>query len=427
VSRFLALTLAAAACAAGSLAAAAPFWIDRPLLRIETTGLRRTRALVVEREISSRPGERVDWTRLEHDRLRILDTGLFAEVDLRARRDPATDRPILRIDVRERPHLLAYPVLQYDLEDGWSLGAFAATRNLQGLNRTARLLLLGGGRREASVSLGTPWLAGRRLPASARVFVSRTRNRSEEMIETRRGVSLAVTPTRGPELGFPVGGGSEEVRIRPDADVKDPRSDPVVPRTDDHRWVSAGAVYDSRGYRVRPEHGWVVSAALAQHGGILGGDGALARLGLDLLGVFPTGRGTALTAASRLAWSSGRVPRYLRLSLGGGETLRGHDWGAYRGESRWFGWIEERIPLVPKRSFGVLKGRYTIDLALDGALFADAGAVWEGRELEEGRTRARFGAGAGLRLYGPFFEVFNLDAATDGHTVRFYGWAGIRI
>ena len=70
-------------------------WIDRPLLAVEIEGLRRTRPLVVLRELSARVGAPLDWNRLERDRMRLLDLGLFASVAFVPRRDRDRDGPIL--------------------------------------------------------------------------------------------------------------------------------------------------------------------------------------------------------------------------------------------------------------------------------------------------------------------------------------------
>jgi hypothetical protein len=93
-------------------------WIDRPLAAVEIRGLQRTRPLVVLREVSVHVGEPLDWSRLERDRLRLLDLGLFAGVDLVPRRDRALDRPALEIRVRERPGFVALPTLSWEEGQG---------------------------------------------------------------------------------------------------------------------------------------------------------------------------------------------------------------------------------------------------------------------------------------------------------------------
>ncbi len=151
------------------------------------------------------------------------------------------------------------------------------------------------------------------------------------------------------------------------------------------------------------------------------------RYALDALLVFPTGGESAFTAGTRAAWSRGAVPRYLRMTLGGVNTLRGHAQGEYGGESRWLGWLEQRFPLLPKRTREVWKGRYTVDFTVDWAVFADAGSIWDGDALQDGQAVARFGGGAGLRIVAPLVRLIRLDVATDGRRVRVYATGGVRL
>jgi outer membrane protein assembly factor BamA len=183
---------------------------------------------------------------------------------------------------------------------------------------------------------------------------------------------------------------------------------------------------DTREFRARPHEGSRLGASVAAHGGVLGGDVDFERYGFDCLRVFPTGREAALTAASRLSWSRGSVPRYLRLGLGGAATLRGYDEGEFGGESRWYGWCEERFPLLRQRTIPIWR-KYSFRFVVDGACFLDGGAIWDRNALEKGRARARWGAGAGLRLLAPIFRLLSLDVATNGRKLRAYALAGLRL
>lgn len=403
-----------------------------PLKAIEVEGLRRTRREVVEREISVRPGEVVDSLLLERDRLQLLDLDIFAEVFFRLRQDDTTGQPVLTAEVSERPTLLAYPVVNYDPEDGITYGAYAASLNLRGLNQRAGVFAEAGGRRSASVWFSTPWTAGRRLATGIAAYARRRRLATEKLIETSYGVSASLEPLRQRDTGLPLSIGWERVRTRDEDRPDEPDVDHTAAVThagqaDDHRWVRIGFTHDTRDHRVRPQRGGRWGAGVTQHGGFLGGDTSMQRYALDALLVFPTGGESAFTAGTRAAWSRGAVPRYLRMTLGGGNTLRGHAQGEYGGESRWFGWLEQRFGLLPKRTREVWKGRYTVDFTVDWAVFADAGSIWDGDALQDGQAVARFGGGAGLRIVAPLVRLIRLDVATDGRRVRVYATGGVRL
>jgi outer membrane protein assembly factor BamA len=397
-------------------------WRDRPIVRVALDGLGRTRPFVLLRELSCREGDRLDWERLERDRLRLLDLDLFARVVLRAERDSASDRPVLGVEVRERPTRYLLPNLEYDEEDGFTYGLFGAELNFAGRAWRGGFSSGWGGRRYVSVAAGAPWVAGRRLAAGLACARSRQTNRGEEQQEDRVSASAALAPTRGPRWSFPCELGVETVRTDPEG------PDSLRPSgRDDHRWLGAGFRHDSRDSRVRALRGSVVGLRAVGHGGILGGSTSLQRYELDLLRTVPTGGGSALTVAGRGSWSRGGVPRFLRLGLGGASNLRGHDISEYRGENRWFGWVEERFPLMAQREFRLAGDRETLDLTIEGDLFADVGSVWDGDALQRGVARMRWGAGAGLRFLVPWISVLQCDAATDGRRFRLHVLTGLRL
>ena len=398
-------------------------WCDRPIVRIDLEGLRHSRPVIILRELSCGPGTPVDWTRLESDRLRLLDLGPFAEVAIGAHRDSLLDAPVLTVRVRERPTFLAYPTLELTPDAGLAYGAWAESQNFRGLNQSAGADVLAGGRGEVSLWFSTPWVGPHRLGVTGELYHTRARNRAADLEERHDGGDFSLSPSRGPWTSFPLALGVERVRTAPGSAPSSGADEPVSR----HRWIQQGLWHDTRDSRARPRRGTVFGLSVAGHGGILGGNTSFQRYQWDWLKVLRVGREGAFTAASRLVWTRGAVPDYLRLGLGGATTLRGADEGEWSGDSRWFAWCEQRFPLVPKHTFSILHGRYAVDLTLDGALFLDAGTIWDGRGLEQGRAQGRAGVGAGLRLSAPFFRLLNADVATDGHRVRVYGWGGLRL
>ena len=379
--------------------------------------------MVVRRELSLGPGDRIDWACLDRDRLRLLETELFASIELRAQRDTLSDRPVLLVVARERPAFLALPTMDYSEEDGITAGALVQDLNFRGRAENAGVAGGWGGRRFGQLWWSTRWVAGRRLGLALGLTRSRRSNEGEGTIEDRTTGAIGLGFARGPTLSFPLGVGTEKVKTRPDPDAE---STPGRLRDDDHRWVSAGVWRDTRGYRARATRGTALGAGLTAHGGILGGTTSMEQYRFDAAIVRPTGRATALTVASRLVVSRGEVPSYLRLGLGGSGTLRGSGPNRWRGKSRWTGWLEERIPLIGRRTLAIARGKYHLDLTVDGALFVDAGAIWEGSAREDGRAPPHWGAGAGLRIVVPFVSVLNLDLATDGRQVRIHTSTGVR-
>lgn len=397
--------------------------MDRSLARIELLGLDHTRAVVVTRELSARVGFPLDPRALERDRLALLDLGIFARVLVRAHRDSTTGCPILRIEVAERPTSYALPIAEYDPETELSYGGIYESSNFRGRRESLRAGAVFGGRRSYFFGYGAPWVAGHRLGIGVSLYDSDTPKPTERIREARTGMALELRPGKTRNAGFLLAPLWEEVRTRP-RDRNDP--DPPPRESDEHRSLLLGAFRDSRSFRLRATQGTMVSVTAARHGGVLRGDVDLWRSTLDLLQVLGTGRESGLTLASRLVYTRGDVPRYLRLNLGGAYTLRGYDHGRYGGESRWIGWVEERFPILAKRTFRWPRSTREIDLTIDGVAFTDAGVIWDGREFEQGHADVRFGGGAGLRAYLPLVGVLRLEAAY-GDGFRVHASSGIRL
>lgn len=398
-------------------------WTERPLQAVEIEGLRRTQSVVVSRELRLGVGEVIEWPRIEADRLRLLDLGLFADVTLGVRRDPVADAPILTYRFQERPTFVALPIFEYDPEDRFSYGLYFADRNFRGLDQSLTLSGALGGRKSGRIGFGTPWFLGRRLGFGVGTFYSDRKKRTELIRERRKGVSVALAPAWNYETQLTVFLGVEEATTRP---LHPDEPNPPLRERDDHRWGSLRWSWDTRDYRARALSGHVVRLTATQHGGPLGGTTDFRRYGVDLLQVWSTGHGTALTAATRTLMSEGSVPRFLRQNLGGVNNLRGFEQGEFGGESRWYGWVEERVPLLRKQKLSIWRGQ-KIDFTIDATAFVDVGTIWEGNDLLRGNAQGRWGAGGGLRVVAPWVDVFRLEAATNGTKFRVYAVGGVRL
>lgn len=400
----------------------ARLWVDRPIEVIEVSGLGRTREFVIRRELRAESGSPVDWSAVESDRLRLLDTGLFADVRTEVRRDSAEGRPVLTYTLEERFAFALLPLLEYDPEEGWSYGVYFADRNFRG--RAERLSARGawGERRGAAVGYGVPWVAGRRIGLGVSLFISDSEKSTERIRQRKYGVAWSVSPARDYQRRATLFGGQEQARTRP-IDELDPEAPPR--ESEDHRWLGLQLSLDTREYRVQARRGQVLRVATTQHGGFLGGDAEFVRYNLDGMLVLPTPGNTALSLASRAALSDGHVPTYLRQSLGGVNTLRGFSQGEFGGESRWIGWAELRVPVLSKRTYRAY-GR-TFDLAVDLTAFTDVGAIWDGGALLRGEARERWGGGGGVALIMPWVDIARIEVATNGDRVEFYAVSGLRL
>ena len=89
---------------------------------------------------------------------------------------------------------------------------------------------------------------------------------------------------------------------------------------------------------------------------------------LDLRAYLPVGRGSTLAWQAMMKRMVGTVPVYRRFHMGGGETLRGYDTGAFWGEQMLIGCVEYRFPMLYVRNPAA-----NIHMGYLGVLFVDAG------------------------------------------------------
>jgi outer membrane protein assembly factor BamA len=115
--------------------------------------------------------------------------------------------------------------------------------------------------------------------------------------------------------------------------------------------------------------------------------------------------------------STGDVPSYRQLELGGAGSLRGQPEGVVGGSNITRASLELRFPLLPQRRFRipvpfVPEDIANVDLRIDGEVFVDAGLAWNnGADLPE--QPVKFGTGVGLRVFLPILELLRLELAFD--------------
>jgi outer membrane protein assembly factor BamA len=99
---------------------------------IRFEGNRRTRPSTMLREMLVKPGDTVDWDRIERSRQAIMDLRLFKSVE--ARLDPGSNGELLILTVREKRYAFVLPVLNRNGDGDLTYGAQAKLDNLRGRN-----------------------------------------------------------------------------------------------------------------------------------------------------------------------------------------------------------------------------------------------------------------------------------------------------
>jgi outer membrane protein insertion porin family len=409
-------------------------------------GLRTTGRRVVTREVTVRSGDILSRKKLVDSQQRIYDTGLYSDVVFeRGDIDSATHSTDLHLTVRERKMAWIDAGLGYGTLDQLRLTSEWGHRNIgrEGIRfvATGRMGVIVPprlpkaqwkqvrlGNRRGDVSLSEPWIFGTRTRTTLGAY-------AEQIVRTQTGERrLLEVPLRayGAALAFRrdlnlVTHGTLSLEQR--HVISDSTSLPLAPGVESKsyttRRVGVSVERDTRLDPFDPKGGSDLIGNTVVAGGVLKGSARFLKFGATAITYRPIRR--RLTLALRIQGGYvnpfGRygarsdtlheldlVPLEDRFVTGGASTVRGYfeneigfrisppDSGLRGGEVLLLGSIEARFPLI---------------WILGGAVFMDAGNVWERPQditvkrlftvtgPEAGYSDMRYSVGAGVRIRTP--------------------------
>ena len=382
----------------------------RPVRQVLVFGNNHTESVVLLREMITAEGRPFSSEDLWHDWERLLDLGIFAELEVEA--VPSGEGVLVVVSVYERPRWFVAPIVDYDVFDKeFTIGFRLRLRNYDGLNRSFRSKGLVGGRNRITASWLTPWIGSRRLPISCNFRLELPRAGGDELLTS--GIELSTTHFLGDykalRKGLTFRGGVE--RLDRDGTHPDGPIEEISPV------VGVGFFRDSRNVRIDPTRGTFLSTGTNLVTTWRGEDLRYLRTFVDARGFQSIVGGTVLAVRGVSVVSNGSVPDYRLLAVGGGGSIRGQPGSAEVGENIVRASLEWRFPLLERRRFVipiplVPKSVSNIDLRIDGEFFIDSGTAWTD-PADIGRVRIRSGAGVGLRIFLPLFELARIELAFD--------------
>lgn len=380
-------------------------------------GNNHTKAIVVRREMRLTEGVVFQSEDLWLDWERIVDLGLFANVEVEA--VESGDGVLVVVSVNERPRWFATPIADYSLEDRSITAGFRVhLRNVNGLNQQLRSKIVYGARNSFTLNWSTPWIGSLRQSVGIDLGVDLPGGESDELRSSRLALSTTrflgdfkrvrrgLTPFVGLEI------------LRRDGTAPSGRVNQLAPS------LGLGYFRDSRNVRIDPRRGSLLSASGEYAVGWVSDDLSYLRSFLDgrafrSIGAF------VIAARARAVVTRGEVPPYRKVGIGGPGSIRGQvdtvDFGDNVGTSS----LELRFPILGKRRFTLpipLAPRRVrnFDLRIDGVFFADVGSAWN--DVPELRRATLYrGGGVGLRIFLPVLELARFEVAFDEEgNVTFY-------
>lgn len=356
--------------------------------RINVSGNLRTKDYVIRREFRLAEGDAYNPLLVDRAKKRLNALGFFKAVDIKRRPGSSPDRVILDVDLVEQSTGELSFGAGYSTAEGVIGDVSISERNLLGNGQFLRLKLAGSlERMQVDLSFTEPRFLDQNLSAGFDLFHKEIDQSDESGFSTTRTGGTA-------RLGFPL---SENLWMQTGytldystievegSNVSELVQAEIDTRGDDSLTSSIGTslTYDKRNHPKNPTSGYWLQVATDMAG--LGGDVQYVRVNGEGRAYYPitekitfVGR---VTAGHIEGWGGDDI-RLTDLYYRGGETVRGFDRGGFGprdtltgdaigGTTFWAGTAEVRFPLpfIPD------------DLGLSGAVFADAGSLFNANDL----------------------------------------------
>ncbi|MBO8142166.1 MAG: BamA/TamA family outer membrane protein [Firmicutes bacterium] len=351
---------------------------------IRLTGNEKTRDFVIEREITFEPGDQLRRDEVRRTIQRINMLGYFDDVSARFYEVDDPDALGVEIAVQERKTGWASFGVGYSSQDGFIGFIEAQEDNLFGRGQQANVRLeFGKSRSLYDLGFYEPYFLGSRMSLGFNLYNRSTQETFEEREFTDHRVGGDVT------VGHPLG---EYTRGFLRYKLENWTWTPVD--SDDGesgatRSITLSTRTDTTDHPFSPTQGFRGGVSVEMAGGFLGGDTVFTKYKADVSNYTQVGS-SGQTVAVRLMYGQGhRLPDQEKFRVGGAETVRGYDYGAFVGDRMMVLNAEYRFPIVD---------------AVQGVVFADVGRAFrEDEAIHLGDLKSA--VGVGVRLDTPLGVV----------------------
>ncbi len=377
----------------------------------------KTKKEVILREMKTQPEDTLDPEKLENDRLRIQNLGIFNRVEIDI--VPTSEGVILVVSVSEMWYIFPYPII-FRNERDWSrlsIGAGLLYTNFRGRREVIDFSGWFGFNPAIRLSYSNPWIFGKaKFYTKISLFARKVRNRSFTVLdsvvnENQLGFAVTLGKRFSHFTYLDFNTGYRQLTLSPGATggTLSPSGKDKLPH------FGFSFRYDSRDLWEYPHKGNYINL-WATKTGWFGKDADYLRYGADLRKYFPIGKTTlAFRAATNL--SSGQIPVYEQVHFGFLTRIRGHFRERATGDNILISSAEFRFPILPMtyHSGGPFDsmGQYGANLrfGISGGLFIDTGKIWpqKSQSAKFNFDDFKSGWGGGLHIFLPYNMLLRLE------------------
>lgn len=383
-------------------------------IRIE--GNRVTKEYVIRREIKHSVGAPFDSLTAVEDRNRIDNLEIFSEVTFTLVPNGDGSQTLV-YQVAEAWRVFPIPLVIYEEETGWSLGAAVMIKNFRGRDETVEAAVGGGGTRFGAFRFSNPWIAGDHISVQAHLYLDSYDHPFLQFVYRERDGEVTFGRYFGYKWKLWITGSLEERRVDHYSSGKTPLR---------HRYFQSKIqlIYDTRDLYIDPSSGVMIYNELRPEIGLdsVSPHHTYWDSQMSVYGTVVPGRWRWVAGASLFFHKYfGRYIPYRTMMVGGAKSVRGwavldsamYEEEPYRaGLNEYHASFELRQTLIPKHLIGP-----RMEFGLILAEFVDVGAAHD-RFWKMLTRKPIAGVGIGVRTFIPGALLFRVDFGVgfyDGH------------
>jgi outer membrane protein insertion porin family len=378
--------------------------------RINITGNVRTLDEVVRREFRLTEGDPYNTSKLQRSEQRVNNLGFFEKVEVKNEQGSAPDKTVVNVDVKEKSTGEVNLGAGYSTVDGVLGQIGVSERNLLGIGQDLRTnFTLSSRRRQAQLSFTEPYFLDRELSAGADVYRQYTDFTDVSgFVNDAKGINLRTKYTLLEKLQHSVYYSLRKNVIK-DVPLDASRYIRDQIGTNTTSLVGHAFTYDDRDNKFSPNKGYF--ASFTQEAAGLGGNNKFLRHEVKTSYYHPITPKWIFSVLGSGGYIYGLTGQNVRINdrfFIGGDDFRGFEVAgigprdtstsdSLGGNAYYVGTIETRFPLgLPE------------ELGLTGALFTDAGSLFEtddrGPNIAS-QNSLRVASGFGLIWTSPFGPI----------------------
>ena len=371
----------------------------------------RTQDYVFERVQKLHEGQVYNKENVEGTIRELYRTGLFTSIEpVFKGGETNPNARTVEFLVEERPTASINGSISYGTSVGIVGGIKFSDTNFMGKGQEAtfNIEVSNKGNKTAEIGLFDPWIKGTdRLQGGWSVYWKESKDEDAVDNELMKVRKIGTRLTLGKGL-------NDKIYVRTALrfeNVREQEADQDVREKYNLVAVTPSIIYDTRNNSFNPQSG-IYSTASYEYGELISDPRSYSQVELDLRAYHRTFFKDANVMAYRAVWgyTGAGTPESLRFSVGGAESIRGYDSGAFDGYNKFHLSIENRTQV---NKFMQIVG------------FFDMGNAWQTVGAEPDRESAnqfkdlKKGVGVGVRLNTPvgplrFDYGWPLDAVTAG-------------